>query len=123
MIATVRRGQMMIKNGWAYSSMTFLYYILLFQAKQIWVCLAEKPAYQADRDACFRWFSKLMTDESDLDPNIIIHFFRNHIMTLRPSLLSHSGIKCFERYILNKTIRYSILIPTVLLHRILRCLF
>ncbi|XP_050553146.1 probable ubiquitin carboxyl-terminal hydrolase FAF-X isoform X2 [Spodoptera frugiperda] len=68
------------------------------QAKQIWVCLAEKPAHLGDREACFRWFSKLMGEEPDLDPNINLHFFRRNIMTLSPNLLTHAGIKCFERF-------------------------
>ncbi|CAB3237376.1 unnamed protein product [Arctia plantaginis] len=68
------------------------------QAKQIWVCIAEKPAHLGDREACFRWFSKLMGEEPDLDPNINLHFFRKNIMTLPPNLLTHAGIKCFERF-------------------------
>ncbi|KAG6452569.1 hypothetical protein O3G_MSEX007736 [Manduca sexta] len=68
------------------------------QAKQIWVCLAERPAQLGDREACFRWFSKLMGEEPDLDPNINLHFFRRNIMTLSPNLLTHAGIKCFERF-------------------------
>ncbi|XP_028175087.1 probable ubiquitin carboxyl-terminal hydrolase FAF-X [Ostrinia furnacalis] len=68
------------------------------QAKQIWVCLAERPAHLGDREACFRWFSKLMGEEPDLDPNINLHFFRRNIMTLPPNLLTHAGIKCFERF-------------------------
>ncbi|XP_047040633.1 probable ubiquitin carboxyl-terminal hydrolase FAF-X isoform X3 [Helicoverpa zea] len=67
-------------------------------AEQIWVCLAEKPAHLGDREACFRWFSKLMGEEPDLDPNINLHFFRRNIMTLSPNLLTHAGIKCFERF-------------------------
>lgn len=68
------------------------------QAKEIWVCLAEHPAYYADRDACFRWFSKLMSDEPDLDPNIIPDFFRINVMTFPPNLLTNTGIRCFERF-------------------------
>ncbi|XP_063547239.1 probable ubiquitin carboxyl-terminal hydrolase FAF-X isoform X2 [Cydia strobilella] len=68
------------------------------QAKQIWSCLAERPAHLGDREACFRWFSKLMGEEPDLDPNINLHFFRRNIMTLSPNLLTHAGIKCFERF-------------------------
>ncbi|XP_060810679.1 probable ubiquitin carboxyl-terminal hydrolase FAF-X isoform X1 [Amyelois transitella] len=68
------------------------------QAKQIWVCLAERPAHLGDREACFRWFSKLMGEEPDLDPNISLHFFRRNIMTLSPNLLTHAGIRCFERF-------------------------
>ncbi|KAG7304516.1 hypothetical protein JYU34_011466 [Plutella xylostella] len=68
------------------------------QAKQIWVCLAERPVHAGDREACFRWFTKLMGEEPDLDPNINLQFFKNNIMTLPPELLTHAGIKCFERF-------------------------
>ncbi|XP_013166422.1 PREDICTED: probable ubiquitin carboxyl-terminal hydrolase FAF-X, partial [Papilio xuthus] len=68
------------------------------QAKQIWTCLAENPAHLGDREACFRWFSKLMGEEPDLDPNINLQFFRKNIMTLPPNVLTHAGIKCFERF-------------------------
>ncbi|XP_073945007.1 ubiquitin carboxyl-terminal hydrolase-like faf isoform X2 [Choristoneura fumiferana] len=68
------------------------------QAKQIWSCLAERPAHLGDREACFRWFSKLMGEEPDLDPNINLHFFRRNIMMLPPNLLTHAGIRCFERF-------------------------
>ncbi|XP_072935903.1 probable ubiquitin carboxyl-terminal hydrolase FAF isoform X3 [Epargyreus clarus] len=68
------------------------------QAKQIWMCLAESPAHVGDRESCFRWFSKLMGDEPDLDPNINLHFFRENVMNLPPNLLTHNGIKCFERF-------------------------
>ncbi|GBP31248.1 Probable ubiquitin carboxyl-terminal hydrolase FAF [Eumeta japonica] len=68
------------------------------QAKQIWVCLAERPAHLGDREACFRWFSKLMGEEPDLDPNINLRFFRWNIMTLSPNVLTHAGIRCFERF-------------------------
>ncbi|KAI8429984.1 hypothetical protein MSG28_000438 [Choristoneura fumiferana] len=67
-------------------------------AKQIWSCLAERPAHLGDREACFRWFSKLMGEEPDLDPNINLHFFRRNIMMLPPNLLTHAGIRCFERF-------------------------
>uniref|UniRef100_H2Y345 UBP34/UBP24/USP9X/USP9Y-like ARM repeat region domain-containing protein n=1 Tax=Ciona intestinalis TaxID=7719 RepID=H2Y345_CIOIN len=40
------------------------------QACQIWTCLAENSVYQSDQEACFQWFSKLMGEEPDLDPNI-----------------------------------------------------
>lgn len=68
------------------------------QAKQIWQCLAEKAVFQSDREACFKWFSKLMGDEPDLDPGINKDFFENNILQLDPSLVTESGIKCFERF-------------------------
>ena len=45
------------------------------QAKQIWKCLAENAVYLCDREACFKWCSKLMEDERDLDPDINKDFF------------------------------------------------
>ncbi|VVC97156.1 unnamed protein product [Leptidea sinapis] len=75
--------------------LSFLRFLL--KDGQLWLC-AEQPAHIGDREACFRWFSKLMGEEPDLDPNINLHFFRRNIMTLPPHLLTHSGIKCFERF-------------------------
>lgn len=68
------------------------------QAKQIWQCLAENAVFASDREACFKWFSKLMGDEPDLDPGINKDFFENNILQLDPLLLTESGIKCFERF-------------------------
>ncbi|XP_076338950.1 ubiquitin carboxyl-terminal hydrolase 9X-like isoform X1 [Tachypleus tridentatus] len=68
------------------------------QAKQIWNCLAENAVYTYDREACFKWFSKLMGEEPDLDPEINRDFFENNILHLDPSLLTESGMKCFDRF-------------------------
>ncbi|XP_070538663.1 ubiquitin carboxyl-terminal hydrolase 9X-like isoform X2 [Ptychodera flava] len=68
------------------------------QAKQIWMCIAENSVYVNDREACFKWFSKLMGDEPDLDPDINRDFFENNILQLDPSLLTENGIKCFDRF-------------------------
>lgn len=68
------------------------------QAKQIWQCLAENAVFQSDREACFKWFSKLMGEEPDIDPGINKDFFENNILQLDPVLLTESGIKCFERF-------------------------
>ncbi|PIK56077.1 hypothetical protein BSL78_06973 [Apostichopus japonicus] len=68
------------------------------QAKQIWTCLAENSVYVSDREACFKWFSKLMSDEPDLDPEINKDFFELNILLLDPSLLTENGIKCFDRF-------------------------
>lgn len=68
------------------------------QAKQIWKCLAENAVYPEDREACFRWFSQLMSDEPDLDPDINRNFFENNILQLDPSLVTESGIECFDRF-------------------------
>lgn len=63
------------------------------QAKQIWQCLAEQAVFTSDREACFKWFSKLMGEEPDLDPGINKDFFENNILQLDPVLLTESGIK------------------------------
>ncbi|XP_065164971.1 probable ubiquitin carboxyl-terminal hydrolase FAF-X isoform X2 [Atheta coriaria] len=68
------------------------------QAKQIWQCLAENAVFASDRESCFKWFSKLMGEEPDLDPGINKDFFENNILQLEPTLLTESGIKCFERF-------------------------
>ncbi|XP_055902389.1 probable ubiquitin carboxyl-terminal hydrolase FAF isoform X2 [Eupeodes corollae] len=68
------------------------------QAKQIWNCLTVKSVFPSDREECFRWFSKLMGEEPDLDPGVNKDFFENNILQLNPSLLTESGIKCFERF-------------------------
>ncbi|XP_014217217.1 probable ubiquitin carboxyl-terminal hydrolase FAF-X isoform X3 [Copidosoma floridanum] len=68
------------------------------QAKQIWQCLAEQAVFPSDREACFKWFSKLMGEEPDLDPSINKDFFVNNILLLDPTLLTESGIRCFERF-------------------------
>lgn len=59
-----------------------------------------------------------MGEEPDLDPNINLHFFRKNIMTLSPNLLTHAGIKCFERYeffmqVFKKSCKLRIRLPEV----------
>jgi len=39
-----------------------------------------------------------MGDEPDLDPAINKDFFQNNILQLDPTLLTESGIKCYERF-------------------------
>ncbi|XP_058260184.1 probable ubiquitin carboxyl-terminal hydrolase FAF-X isoform X2 [Hemibagrus wyckioides] len=68
------------------------------QAKQIWKCLAENAVFLCDREGCFKWYSKLMGDEPDLDPDINKDFFENNVLQLDPSLLTENGMKCFERF-------------------------
>jgi ubiquitin carboxyl-terminal hydrolase 9/24 len=47
----------------------------------------------ADREAGFRWFSKLMGEEQDIDPAINTKFFINNLLQLDPTLLTENGIK------------------------------
>ena len=68
------------------------------QAKQIWNCLAESAVFPHDREACFKWFSKLMGEEPDLDPEINREFFENNILQLEPCLMTESGIRYIRLY-------------------------
>ncbi|KAH9509417.1 putative ubiquitin carboxyl-terminal hydrolase FAF-X [Bulinus truncatus] len=68
------------------------------QAGQIWNCLAENAIYFSDREACFKWFAKLMGEEPDLDPEITRDFFERNILQLNPDLLTENGMNCFERF-------------------------
>uniref|UniRef100_A0A182W8G5 USP domain-containing protein n=1 Tax=Anopheles minimus TaxID=112268 RepID=A0A182W8G5_9DIPT len=68
------------------------------QAKQIWNSLAVNAAFDSDREECFRWFSKLMGENPDLDPGINRDFFENNLLKLDPILLTENGIRCFERF-------------------------
>ena len=68
------------------------------QAKQIWKCLAENAVYPEDREACFQWFSQLMTEEPDLDPDVNRSFFEHNVLQLDPVLVTISGIECFDRF-------------------------
>jgi len=68
------------------------------QAKQIWKCLAENAIFSDDREACFKWFSQLMSEEQDLDPEMNKSFFENNLLQLDPSLVTESGIECFDRF-------------------------
>lgn len=63
------------------------------QAHRVWITLAEKAVFLADREACFRWFSKLMGEEPDIDPSINTQFFENSLLQLDPTLLTENGIK------------------------------
>ena len=73
-------------------------WLCLAQAEDIWDSLTEKSVYREDRQCCFRWFSKLMSDEPDLDPEISENFFACKILTLDTSLLSDEGIICFDHF-------------------------
>ncbi|XP_008486194.1 probable ubiquitin carboxyl-terminal hydrolase FAF-X, partial [Diaphorina citri] len=68
------------------------------QARQIWTALAQEAIFHCDREACFKWFSKLMTDEPDLDPKMMKDFFEKHVLHFEPSQLTESGLKCFEKF-------------------------
>ena len=68
------------------------------QAIQIWNCLVQRSVYQEDREEAFSWFSQLMADEPDLDPDLNRVFFENQILKLDPVLLTESGIECFDKF-------------------------
>lgn len=68
------------------------------QAIQIWTCLVQNSVCKEDREEAFSWFSQLMTNESDLDPELNRAFFENQILKLDPVLLTESGIECFDKF-------------------------
>lgn len=68
------------------------------QAIQIWNCLVQRSVYKEDREEAFSWFSQLMADEPDLDPEFLRRFFENQILKLDPILLTESGIECFDKF-------------------------
>ncbi|XP_066928951.1 ubiquitin carboxyl-terminal hydrolase 9X-like [Clytia hemisphaerica] len=68
------------------------------QAEQIWVCLAINSIFPVDRDVCFQWFSKVMGDDPDLDPEITRQFFENNVLKIDPASLNECGLRCFERF-------------------------
>ena len=81
------------------------------QAKQIWHCLAEEAVFATDREQCFKWFSKLMGDEPDLDPEINRDFFESNLLKLDPALLTEANIRCFERFFKTVNTKEGKLIP------------
>ena len=64
----------------------------------------------SQREICFKWFSKLMTDDPDLEPDMNKTFFVDSITKLDPKLLTDSGIRCFERFFKNVNLKYNRLV-------------
>lgn len=90
------------------------------QAKQIWQALAEDAVFPSDREACFKWFSKLMGEEPDLDPAINKDFFENNILQLDPTLLTESGMRYSLLYLkLLHWLKFSSLFPCKALLRLI----
>lgn len=73
-------------------------WLCLKQANDIWNCLAQNAVFDVDRQICFRWFTCLMENESDLDPEIFLEFFEMNILKLEPALVDINGIECFENF-------------------------
>ncbi len=80
------------------------------QAETIWKCLAQNSVFESDREICFKWFSKLMTDDPDLEPDMNKTFFVNYVTKLDPKLLTDSGIKCFDRFFKTVNLKYDRLV-------------
>ncbi len=80
------------------------------QAETIWKCLAQSSVFECDREICFKWFSKLMTEDPDLEPDMNKTFFVNYITKLDPKLLTDSGIRCFERFFKIVNLKYNRLV-------------
>lgn len=67
-------------------------------AEQIWHCLTNPAVFDSDREACFKWFTKLMGDEPYLLPGDIIDFFTKIVLRLDPTHLTEFGMNCFDRF-------------------------
>lgn len=80
------------------------------QAETVWKCLAQNSVFELDREICFKWFSKLMTDDPDLEPDMNKTFFTDYITKLDPKLLTDSGIKCFDRFFKYVNLKYNRLV-------------
>jgi ubiquitin carboxyl-terminal hydrolase 9/24 len=68
------------------------------QAEQIWICLANNHVFPVDREVCFKWFSEVMGDDTDLDPEITKRFFEKNVLKINPRSLNSEGLRCFERF-------------------------
>ena len=69
------------------------------QAKQIWRCLAEDAVFSSDREICFKWFSKLMGDEPDLDPEINRDFIESNLLKPDPAPLTNLGPRLLSQQV------------------------
>lgn len=68
------------------------------QALMVWESLAENPAFPSDRDACFKWFAKLVSDEPDIEPETAKKIFTENVHKIPPQHLTENGFRCFDRF-------------------------
>jgi ubiquitin carboxyl-terminal hydrolase 9/24 len=68
------------------------------QALMMWESLVEKPAFASDRDTCFRWFAKLVSDEPDIEPDTVKKLFTENLHRMPPQHLTENGFRCFDRF-------------------------
>ncbi|RMZ94967.1 putative ubiquitin carboxyl-terminal hydrolase FAF-X, partial [Brachionus plicatilis] len=62
------------------------------QAEIIWKCLAQNSVFESDREICFKWFSKLMTDDPDMEPDMNKKFFTlSYSLIVELNVLSDSS--------------------------------
>ena len=62
---------------------------------QVWESLQEKPAFDVDREACLKWFAKLVSDEPDIEPETARKIFIENVHKIPPHLLTDSGFRLF----------------------------
>ncbi|KAL5475916.1 hypothetical protein EMCRGX_G025794 [Ephydatia muelleri] len=67
-------------------------------ALMVWESLQEKPAFDVDREACLKWFAKLVSDEPDIEPETARKIFIENVHQIPPHLLTDSGFRCFDRF-------------------------
>ena len=94
-------------------SMILVCYLYL----QVWESLADRPAFPSDREACFKWFSKvsycllcntqllvltlacclifpqLVSDEPDIEPETAKKIFTDNVHKIAPHTLTENGFR------------------------------
>ena len=66
------------------------------RCRELWETLVENPrAIDFDRDNCFEWFQKCLTD---LEPETQQLFFEEKLLMLSPTQASHHSFNCFKAY-------------------------
>ena len=66
------------------------------RCRELWETLVENPkAIDFDRDNCFEWFQKCLTD---LEQETQQQFFEQKLLLLSPTQASHHSFNCFKAY-------------------------
>lgn len=89
-------------------------WLCIYQANEVWNCLARNALCKEDTQVCFRWFTSLVEQnhESDLDPETFGQFFEMNILKLDPALVDVSGMECFQKFFLAVNCQKSKLVLT-----------
>ncbi|XP_071490931.1 ubiquitin carboxyl-terminal hydrolase 24-like [Diadema antillarum] len=71
-------------------------YLHWHRAKELWDTLVANPeACESDRETCFEWFRHGLTD---LEADTQLQLFKDKLLRLDPSHLSHMGFDCLRAF-------------------------